>query len=32
MGTHSFYFYILPFNDADDEKRSIMKVLLEGGV
>jgi len=32
MGTHSFYFYILPFNDADSEKRSIMKVLLEGGV
>lgn len=32
METHSFYFYTLPFNDADGEKQSIMKVLLEGGV
>lgn len=32
LGMHSFYFYILPFNDADDEKKNIMNVLLEGGV
>ena len=31
LGTHSFYFYILPFNDADGEKSSIMTALLEGG-
>lgn len=31
MGTHSFYFYILPFNDADSEKKSVMAALLEGG-
>lgn len=32
MGTHSFYFYILPFNDADGEKKTVMTALLEGGV
>ena len=32
MGTYSFYFYVLPFNDADAEKKSIMAALLEGGV
>jgi hypothetical protein len=32
LSTHSFYFYILPFNDADGEKLSIMNSLLEGGV
>jgi hypothetical protein len=31
MKTHSFYFYILPFNDADSERTSIMTTLLEGG-
>jgi len=31
MGTHSFYFYILPFNDADVERMSVMTALLEGG-
>ncbi|MDR2513631.1 MAG: DUF1837 domain-containing protein [Christensenellaceae bacterium] len=31
MDTHSFYFYILPFNDADTERTSIMATLLEGG-
>lgn len=31
LGMHSFYFYILPFNDAIAEKQGIMKVLLEGG-
>jgi hypothetical protein len=32
LGTHSFYFYIVPFNDADGEKLSIMSELLGGGV
>ena len=32
LGSHSFYFYILPFNDADGEKQNIMNTLLEGGV
>lgn len=31
LGTHSFYFYILPFNDADNEKQSIMNTVLGGG-
>lgn len=31
LGTHSFYFYILPFNDANGEKLSVMTTLLEGG-
>jgi hypothetical protein len=30
LGTHSFYFYILPFNDADADKQSIMETLLDG--
>jgi len=30
LGTHSFYFYILPFNDADGDKHGIMSALLEG--
>ena len=32
LSAHSFYFYILPFNDADGEKLSIMSDLLGGGV
>lgn len=32
LGNHSFYFYILPLNDADGEKVSIMNGLLGGGV
>lgn len=32
LGTHSFYFYILPFNDADGEKQNIMNTLLKGAV
>jgi hypothetical protein len=32
METSSFYIYLLPFNNADDEKTEIMKVLLNGGV
>jgi len=31
LGNHSFYFYILPFNDADNEKQSIMNTVLGGG-
>jgi hypothetical protein len=31
LSAHSFYFYILPFNDADGEKLSIMNELLGGG-
>lgn len=29
---HSFYFYILPFNDAETEKKSIMEAILKGDV
>ena len=29
---YSFYFYVLPFNDAPDEKVSIIKEILSGGV
>ena len=33
LGSHSFYFYILPFNDADGEKKGIMNaLLLKGGI
>ena len=32
LSAHSFYFYIVPFNDADGEKLSIMSELLGGGV
>ena len=33
LGSHSFYFYILPFNDADGEKKRIMDaLLLRGGI
>jgi hypothetical protein len=32
LSSHSFYFYILPFNDADNEKIDIMNELLGGGV
>lgn len=28
---HSFYFYVLPFNDAPNEKESIIKEILSGG-
>lgn len=28
---HSFYFYVLPFNDAPNEKESIIKDILSGG-
>jgi hypothetical protein len=32
MQNHSFYFYVLPFNEADAEKGTIMDSLLNGGV
>ena len=28
---HSFYFYVFPFNDAPNEKESIIKEILSGG-
>lgn len=28
---HSFYFYVFPFNDASNEKTSIIKEMLSGG-
>lgn len=32
LGQHSFYFYVLPFNDAEDEKKAIMEAIIEGDV
>ncbi len=32
LGTHSFYFYILPFNDVNNEKNEIMKNVIQGDV
>lgn len=32
LGMHSFYFYVLPFNDAEDDKKSIMEAVLKGDV
>lgn len=32
LNSYSFYFYLLPFNDANGEKLSIMKNLCGGGV
>ncbi len=32
LGGYSFYFYVLPFNDAQEEKDKIMKDILEGRV
>jgi hypothetical protein len=31
MSGYSFYLYVLPFNDAENEKANIIKELLEGG-
>ena len=28
---HSYYFYFLPFNDAEKDKKQIMDELLLGG-
>lgn len=32
LGQHSFYFYVLPFNDAEDEKKAIMEAVMKGDV
>lgn len=32
MGGYSFYFYVLPFNDAPVEKKEIIQEMLTGGV
>ncbi len=32
LGTHSFYFYILPLNDAETDKSEIMERVMRGGV
>lgn len=32
MAGHSFYIYVLPFNDADMDKKTIMSKLIGGGV
>lgn len=32
MGMHSFYFYVIPLNDAVADKRSVMDALLAGRV
>ena len=32
LTAHSFYFYFLPFNDAEAEKKTIMEAVLEGDV
>jgi len=31
LGMHSFYFYFLPMNDAENDKKQIMNDLLGGG-
>ena len=31
LGMHSYYFYFLPFNDAERDKKQIMNELLLGG-
>ena len=31
LGMHSYYFYFLPFNDAERDKKQIMDELLLGG-
>ena len=32
LGMHSYYFYFLPFNNAEEDKKQIMDELLLGGV
>lgn len=32
LNMHSFYFYILPFNDAETEKKSVMESVMKGDV
>lgn len=31
MSGYSFYFYVLPFNDADSEKTTLIQEMLTGG-
>lgn len=32
LGIHSFYFYIVPFNDAETNKKAVMEDILKGDV
>ena len=32
LENHAFYFYLLPLNDAEAEKKSIMQHVLDGDV
>lgn len=32
LSLHSFYFYVFPLNDAEDEKKTIMEAVLKGEV
>ena len=32
LGIHSFYFYIVPFNDAETNKKTVMEDILKGDV
>ena len=32
LGIHSFYFYIVPFNDAEANKKAVMEDILKGDV
>ncbi|MDD3218115.1 MAG: DUF1837 domain-containing protein [Lachnospiraceae bacterium] len=32
LGMHSFYFYLIPFQDAEKDKKAIMEAVLEGDV
>lgn len=32
LDNHSFYFYVVPFNDAEHDKYEIMDNVLKGGV
>lgn len=32
LENHAFYFYLLPLNDAESEKKSVMEHVLEGDV
>ena len=32
LGMHSFYIYVLPFNNAPQDKTSIINMLIGGGI
>lgn len=32
LDTHAFYFYIVPFNEAEVDKKEIMETVLKGDV